>query len=185
VKTERQRFPAVSPHKQSPEPRDHANGQEAKSAGSRLGRINFSAPKVRNSDSYPQSLDKGARSERALTFPWQRGRPAKWLPSARSSTAAMSRPLRLAGQPCSWTIRAGPGAAGRWAWYHTCTWASGTKRYDTPKGSDQIRDAAVIVIDRDATVLDMGRYQEYNFEPESAIASSGDLGYLPSVPGSC
>ena len=70
-------------------------------------------------------------------------------------------------------------------WYHTCTWVPGTKRYDTPKGSGQIRDDAIIVINRDATILDMGRYQEYNFGPESAIASSGDLGYLPSVPGFC
>ncbi|MBC8445562.1 MAG: transposase [Chloroflexi bacterium] len=65
---ERQRFLGVDPYEQPPERRDHANGYKPETAGTRLGGINFSIPRVRNSSFYPQALWRGTRSERALTM---------------------------------------------------------------------------------------------------------------------
>ena len=66
MRIERQRFLGVGPYERSPQRRGHANGYKPKTVATRLGKITFDVPQVRQGGFYPQSLQKGLRSERAL-----------------------------------------------------------------------------------------------------------------------
>jgi transposase-like protein len=66
MKIERQNHLGVGPYERSPKRRDHANGYKNKTMATRVGKITFDVPQVRDSSFYPQSLEKGLRSERAL-----------------------------------------------------------------------------------------------------------------------
>ena len=66
MRIERQRFLGVGPYERSPQRRGHANGYKPKTVATRLGKITFDVPQVRQGGFYPQSLEKGLRSERAL-----------------------------------------------------------------------------------------------------------------------
>lgn len=68
MKAERQQYLGVAPYERSTERRDQSNGFKPKSVQTRLGEIEFAVPQVRTGDFYPQALDKGLRSERALTL---------------------------------------------------------------------------------------------------------------------
>ena len=50
------------------ERRGYANGFKPKTMQTRVGDITFSIPQVREGGFYPQALEKGLRSERALTL---------------------------------------------------------------------------------------------------------------------
>jgi putative transposase len=65
---ERERHLGVGPYERSPERQGHANGYKPKTVTTRLGKINFDVPQVREGDFYPTALEKGLRSERALTL---------------------------------------------------------------------------------------------------------------------
>ena len=47
---------------------DYANGYQPKRVKTRIGELNLSVPQARNSDFYPNCLEKGLRSERALNI---------------------------------------------------------------------------------------------------------------------
>ena len=66
MQIERQRFLGVGPYERSPQRRGHANGYKPKTVATRLGKITFDVPQVRQGGFYPRSLEKGLRSERAL-----------------------------------------------------------------------------------------------------------------------
>jgi transposase-like protein len=66
MQIERQNHLGVDPYERSPARRDHANGYKSKTVATRVGKITFDVPQVRESTFYPQSLEKGLRSERAL-----------------------------------------------------------------------------------------------------------------------
>jgi len=66
IQIERQAYIGVGPYERSPERRDSANGYKPKTVATRMGAITFDVPQVRQSGFYPQSLEKGLRSERAL-----------------------------------------------------------------------------------------------------------------------
>jgi transposase-like protein len=68
MKAERQQYLGAAPYERSAERRDQANGFKPKSMQTRLGEIEFAIPQVRTGDFYPQALEKGLRSERALTM---------------------------------------------------------------------------------------------------------------------
>ncbi len=68
MKAERQRYLGVAPYERSDERRDQANGYKPKTVRTRLGDITFDIPQVRRGEFYPQALEKGLRSERALTM---------------------------------------------------------------------------------------------------------------------
>lgn len=68
MKAERQQYLGVAPYERSVERRDQGNGFKPKSMQTRLGDIQFAIPQVRTGDFYPQALEKGLRSERALTM---------------------------------------------------------------------------------------------------------------------
>lgn len=63
---ERERFLNAEPYQRTPDRRDYANGFKPKRLRTRVGELNLSVPQVRNSDFYPQALERGTRSERAL-----------------------------------------------------------------------------------------------------------------------
>lgn len=66
MRLERERHLGVEPYERSQARRGYANGYKPKTVRSRLGELSLSVPQVREGGFYPQSLDKGLRSERAL-----------------------------------------------------------------------------------------------------------------------
>ncbi len=63
---ERQHHLAAAPYERSAERQAQANGFKPKTVTTRLGQITFAVPQVREGGFYPQALEKGLRSERAL-----------------------------------------------------------------------------------------------------------------------
>jgi putative transposase len=63
---ERQRFLNAGPYERSNDRTAHANGFKPKTVTTRLGQVTFEIPQVREGGFYPQALEKGLRSERAL-----------------------------------------------------------------------------------------------------------------------
>lgn len=63
---ERSEYLGARPYERTEERRGYANGFKAKTVKSRLGELSLRVPQTRDGDFYPQSLEKGLRSERAL-----------------------------------------------------------------------------------------------------------------------
>lgn len=68
MQMERQQHIGVGPYERSDERKGHANGYKPKTVTTRVGEVTFAVPQVREGDFYPQALEKGLRSERALTL---------------------------------------------------------------------------------------------------------------------
>lgn len=68
MRIERQHYLGAAPYQRTAERRGHANGFKPKTVETRLGDITFAIPQVREGHFYPQALEKGLRSERALTL---------------------------------------------------------------------------------------------------------------------
>jgi len=68
MQAERQKYLKTGPYERSPERAGHANGYKPKTVRTRLGEITFDVPQVREGGFYPEALEKGLRSERALTM---------------------------------------------------------------------------------------------------------------------
>jgi putative transposase len=66
MQAERQQFLNAEPYQHSEERVGHANGFKPKTVHTRIGSITFSIPQVREGGFYPEALEKGLRSERAL-----------------------------------------------------------------------------------------------------------------------
>jgi putative transposase len=71
MKIERDRFLSAAPYQRSESRRGHANGFKPKRVETRVGALDLRVPQVRagttdGASFYPQSLEKGVRSERAL-----------------------------------------------------------------------------------------------------------------------
>lgn len=63
---ERERFLQAAPYERTSERRDYANGFKPKRLRTRVGELELRIPQVRQSDFYPQALERATRSERAL-----------------------------------------------------------------------------------------------------------------------
>jgi transposase-like protein len=68
MRVERQQYLKLEPYQRSPEREDYANGYKPKTVKTRVGEITFAVPQVRDGEFYPKALQKGLRSERALTL---------------------------------------------------------------------------------------------------------------------
>jgi transposase-like protein len=69
MKIERSKALEAEPYQRSESRRGHANGFKPKTLNPRLGRLTLAVPQVRGElDFYPSVLERGARSERALTL---------------------------------------------------------------------------------------------------------------------
>ncbi|MGI4791256.1 MAG: IS256 family transposase [Janthinobacterium lividum] len=66
MQIERQKHLGAAPHERTEERTGHANGYKDKTLSTRLGQITVAVPQVREGGFYPQSLERGTRSERAL-----------------------------------------------------------------------------------------------------------------------
>jgi putative transposase len=63
---ERQQYLKAEPYQHTEERQGHANGYKPKTVHTRVGSITFAIPQVREGGFYPEALEKGLRSERAL-----------------------------------------------------------------------------------------------------------------------
>lgn len=68
MQAERQKYLGVRPDERSAERQGQANGYTPKPVQTRVGAITFDVPQVREGGFYPSALEKGLRSERALTL---------------------------------------------------------------------------------------------------------------------
>jgi len=68
MQAERSAHLNAGPYQRTEERRDYANGFKPKTLRTRVGDITFAVPQVREGGFYPQALEKGLRSERALTL---------------------------------------------------------------------------------------------------------------------
>ena len=68
MQAQRQKHLGVAPYERSPQRTDYANGYKDKTLLTRLGTLDLSVPHTRNGDFYPSALERGQRSERALTL---------------------------------------------------------------------------------------------------------------------
>lgn len=66
MKVEREQFLGAGAHERSEERKGYANGYKPKEIQTRMGALELAVPQVRGLGFYPQSIEKGARSERAL-----------------------------------------------------------------------------------------------------------------------
>jgi transposase-like protein len=66
MQAERQQYLKAAPYQHTPEREAHANGFKPKTVLTRVGDITFAIPQVREGGFYPDALEKGLRSERAL-----------------------------------------------------------------------------------------------------------------------
>src|SRR5512139_2657080 len=66
MQIERQKHLGVGPYERSANRQGHANGFKPKTVSTRIAPITFDIPQVREGGFYPQALEKGLRSERAL-----------------------------------------------------------------------------------------------------------------------
>jgi transposase-like protein len=66
MQAERQQYLKAEPYQHTEERQGHANGFKPKTVHTRVGSITFSIPQVREGGFYPEALEKGLRSERAL-----------------------------------------------------------------------------------------------------------------------
>jgi transposase-like protein len=68
MQAERQKHLGAELYERSPQRRGYANGYKPKTVKTRVGEITFDVPQVRDGSFYPDALEKGLRSERALTM---------------------------------------------------------------------------------------------------------------------
>jgi len=66
MKVEREQFLGAGAHERTEERKGYANGYKPKEIQTRMGALNLAIPQVRGLGFYPQSIEKGTRSEKAL-----------------------------------------------------------------------------------------------------------------------
>jgi transposase-like protein len=68
MQEERARYLQAEEYERTQDQKGYANGYKPKTVKTRVGEITFSVPQVREGGFYPSALEKGLRSERALTM---------------------------------------------------------------------------------------------------------------------
>jgi transposase-like protein len=68
MQAERQQYLRAAPYERTSERQGYANGYKPKTVTTRVGDITFALPQVRDGSFYPSALERGLRSERALTL---------------------------------------------------------------------------------------------------------------------
>src|SRR5262245_11481984 len=66
MKIERQQALGVGPYQRGGARRGQANGFKPKRLKTRIGELQLAVPQVRGAEFYPQALERGSRSEKAL-----------------------------------------------------------------------------------------------------------------------
>jgi transposase-like protein len=68
MQAERSKYLWAGEYERTEDRKGHANGFKPKTVKTRIGEITFAVPQVREGGFYPSALEKGLRSERALTI---------------------------------------------------------------------------------------------------------------------
>jgi transposase-like protein len=68
MQAERSKYLQADEYERTEDRKGHANGFKPKTVKTRIGEITFAVPQVREGGFYPSALEKGLRSERALTI---------------------------------------------------------------------------------------------------------------------
>jgi putative transposase len=68
MQAERQQYLRAAPYERTAERMGYANGYKPKTVTTRVGEVTFAIPQVRDGSFYPSALERGLRSERALTL---------------------------------------------------------------------------------------------------------------------
>jgi transposase-like protein len=68
MQVERSKYLQAGQYERTEDRKGHANGYKPKTMKTRVGEITFAVPQVREGGFYPSALEKGLRSERALTI---------------------------------------------------------------------------------------------------------------------
>jgi transposase-like protein len=68
MQAERSKYLQADEYERTEDRKGHANGFKPKTVKTRMGEITFAVPQVREGGFYPSALEKGLRSERALTI---------------------------------------------------------------------------------------------------------------------
>lgn len=68
MQVERSKYLQAEQYERTEERKGYANGFKSKTVKTRMGEITFAVPQVREGGFYPSALEKGLRSERALTI---------------------------------------------------------------------------------------------------------------------
>ena len=68
MQAERAKYLQADEYERTEDRKGHANGFKPKTVKTRIGEITFAVPQVREGGFYPSALEKGLRSERALTI---------------------------------------------------------------------------------------------------------------------
>lgn len=144
---ERQQYLGVGPNERSPERRGHANGYKPKTVTTRVGEVTFAVPQVREGGFYPQALERGLRSERALTLA-----RAEMYVQGVSTRKVAAIPEQLCGCDVSSTQVSAAAAqldpvleAWRTRALSSCPYLFLDARYEKVRQDGQVRDAAVLV----------------------------------------
>ncbi len=66
MQIERSRHLQAIPYERTDDRRGYANGYKSKTMKTRFGEVKLAVPQTRDCEFYPQSLERGQRSERAL-----------------------------------------------------------------------------------------------------------------------
>ena len=147
MQLERQRYLGVEPYVRSQERKAHANGYKPKTVKTRVGNITFDIPQVREGGFYPEALEKGQRSERALLLTlaemYVQGVSTRKVSAiveqmcgVEISSAQVSRAVAMLDEILeSWRNR--PLGA--------CPYLYLDARYEKVRQDGQIRDAAILI----------------------------------------
>ncbi len=68
MQVERSKYLRAEQYERTEDRKGYANGFKPKTVKTRMGEITFAIPQVREGGFYPTALEKGLRSERALTI---------------------------------------------------------------------------------------------------------------------
>jgi transposase-like protein len=148
MQAERLKYLGVgAPYERSDERQDQANGYKPKSVKTRAGEITFSVPQVRSGDFYPGALEKGLRSERALTVAlaemYVQGvstRKVAAITEKLCGTAVSSAAVSRAAAQLDEALQ---------GWRNRplgeCPYVTLDARYEKVRQDGQVRDAAVLI----------------------------------------
>jgi transposase-like protein len=147
MQIERQKFLGVGPYERSQERQAHANGYKPKTVKTRVGNITYDIPQVREGGFYPEALEKGQRSERALILTLAEmyiqgvstrkvSAIVEKLCGVHISASQVSRAVALLDETLeSWRNR----PLGIFPYVHL------DARYEKVRQNGQIRDAAILI----------------------------------------
>ena len=147
MQIERQKHLGAGPYERTPDRQGYANGYKPKTLKTRIGNITFDIPQVREGDFYPGALEKGLRSERALTMTFAEmyvqgvsTRKVKAITEQLCGTAISSSQVSRAASQLDEVLEAWRNRPlGEYVYLYV------DARYEKVRMDGQMRDAAVLI----------------------------------------